>query len=74
MTITKVFGDNSKAWNDNFVGPVLKLHLTLRSIVLFGGMAFAGAVMVIDSADKMAFKRSVCETTTKVIPEFLKAR
>ena len=74
MAITKVFGDNSTTWNENFGAQVLKVHLTLRSFLLFASVAFFGAMLIIESGDKIAYKKSICESDTKIAEEIHKTR
>ena len=74
MSITKVFGDNSKSWNENFGPNSVKLHLCGRSFLLFASLAFYGAMLVIDSGDKLAYKKTLCVQETQALEEVFAAR
>jgi hypothetical protein len=67
--ITKVFGDNSDTWRNNFGVGVVKLHLAFRCLILFTSMGFFGAMLILVSGDKFTAKKTYCESDVSSLPD-----
>lgn len=67
--IKQAFGDNSESWNRNFGITAAKLHLAFRCLILFASMVFFGAMVILESGDKYAAKKTFCESDVSALPE-----